>query len=94
VSGALRVDAPGVQPVTAGTGDAVGLFEALTDARFEARVTVVEPGVALRIDDRDLFDLLAADVELLQGMFRALLGLESRGRAVESATRSATALPV
>jgi hypothetical protein len=49
---------------------------------------------ALRIDDRDLFDLLAADVELLQGMFRALLGLESRGRAVESATRSATALPV
>ena len=39
--------------------------------------------IALRIDDRDLFDLLAADVELLQGMFRALLGVESRGRAVE-----------
>jgi HEAT repeat protein/CRP-like cAMP-binding protein len=94
VSGALRVDAPGVQPVTARTGDAVGLFETLTDARFEARVTVAEPGVALRIDDRDLFDLLAADVELLQGMFRALLGLESKGRAIESATRSATALPV
>jgi hypothetical protein len=72
----------------------VGLFETLTDTRFEAKVTVTEPGVALRIDDRDLFDLLAADVELLQGMFRALLGVESRGRAVESATLSATAQSV
>ena len=93
VSGALRIDAPGAQPQTARTGDAVGLYETLTDTRFEARVTVVEPGVALRIDDRDLFDLLAADVELLQGMFRALLDVESKGRAVESGTFSANALP-
>ena len=57
--------------------------------RFEARVTVAEAGVALRIDDRDLFDVLAADVELLQGLFRALLEVESRARAVESATLSA-----
>ena len=65
---------------------------ALTDTRFEARVTAAETGVALRIDDRDLFDLLAADVELLQGMFRALLTVESHARAVESATLSASAV--
>jgi AAA family ATP:ADP antiporter len=93
VLGALRVDAPGADPAVARTGDAVGLYETLTDTRFEARVTVAEPGMALRIDDRDLFDLLAADVELLQGMFRALLGVESKGRAVESATFPVRALP-
>ena len=89
VSGALRVEVPGAEPLTARTGDAVGLYETLTDMRFEARITVAEAGVALRIDDRDLFDVLAADVELLQGLFRALLALESRARAVESATLSA-----
>ena len=89
VSGALRVEVPGTEPLTARTGDAVGLYETLADMRFEARVTVAEAGVALRIDDRDLFDVLAADVELLQGLFRALLAVESRARAVESATLSA-----
>jgi hypothetical protein len=89
VSGALRVEVPGTEPLTARTGDAVGLYETLADMRFEAKVTVAEAGVALRIDDRDLFDVLAADVELLQGLFRALLAVESRARAVESATLSA-----
>ena len=71
--GRPHVEAPGSEPLTARTGDAVGLYETLADMRLEARVTVAEAGVALRIDDRELFDLLAADVELLQGLFRALL---------------------
>ena len=37
--------------------------------------------------------IVGADVELLQGMFRALLDVESSGRAVESATFSAVTLP-
>jgi hypothetical protein len=56
---------------------------------FEATVTATDAGAVLRIDDRDLFDLLSADVELLQGMFRALLAVETRARAVESAALSA-----
>jgi ATP/ADP translocase/HEAT repeat protein/CRP-like cAMP-binding protein len=92
VSGALRVEVPGAEPLTARTGDAVGLYETLADMRFESQVTVAEAGVALRIDDRDLFDVLAADVELLQGLFRALLTVESRARAVESATLSTSAV--
>ena len=88
VSGALRIELPGAEPQVARTGDAVGLYETLTDTRFESAITVAEAGVALRIDDRDLFDVLAADVELLQGLFRALLAVESRARAVESATLS------
>jgi hypothetical protein len=85
LSGALRVEAAGAEPLVARIGDAVGLYETLSDRRFGATITAVEAGMALRIDDRDLFDVLAADVELLQGMFRALMTIEDRARAVESA---------
>jgi AAA family ATP:ADP antiporter len=89
VSGAIRLDLPGRDPLIARAGDAIGLYETLADMHFEATVTATDAGAVLRIDDRDLFDMLSADVELLQGMFRALLAVETRARAVESAALSA-----
>jgi ATP/ADP translocase/HEAT repeat protein/CRP-like cAMP-binding protein len=94
LSGSIRVDVPGAAPLVARAGDAVGLYETLTDVRIEARMVVVDPGVALRIDARDLFDLLAADVGLLQGLFAALLRLESDAVAVESVSLPAAPLAV
>jgi ATP/ADP translocase/HEAT repeat protein/CRP-like cAMP-binding protein len=85
VRGALRVEMPGAAPIAAQPGDAVGLYETLADVHAGATVVVSEAGTALRIDGRDLFDLLADHVDLLQGLFSALLRTEQRGPAVESA---------
>ena len=85
VRGALSVEAPGAAPLAVQPGDAVGIYETLADVRAEATVMVSEAGTALRIDGRDLFDLLAAHVDLLQGLFGALLRSGQAGPAVESA---------
>ena len=83
--GALRVEVPGAAPLAAQPGDAVGLYETLADVHAGATVVVSEAGTALRIDGRDLFDLLADHVDLLQGLFSALLRRNRAGSAVESA---------
>jgi AAA family ATP:ADP antiporter len=67
--------------VRAGAGDCTGLFETL-GGRAETgwRGQVTRPGVALRIDREGLFDLLADQIDLLQGLFSALQGAPvSRG---------------
>jgi CRP-like cAMP-binding protein len=84
VRGTLRVEAPGRPAVTVQPGDAVGIYETLADVRGEATVMVSAAGSALRLDRRDLFDLLSDDVDLLQGMFGAVLHSE-RAPAIESA---------
>ena len=67
-------------PLHAGPGDVVGLAEALAGrprvghGPAQRRVTVVEPGSALRIDRDDLFDLLGQRSDLLQQLFAALFG--------------------
>jgi CRP-like cAMP-binding protein len=85
VSGSLSVEAPGAAPLAVLPGDAVGIYETLADAHAEATVSVAEAGSALRIGGRELFDLLADHVDLLQGLFSALLRSEPAARAVESA---------
>ena len=84
VRGALSVEAPVGAPLVVQPGDAVGVYETLADVRAEATVVVSEAGTALRIDGRDLFDLLADHVDLLQGLFSALLRSGSPALAVES----------
>ena len=86
VRGALRIEVPGTAPVTAQPGDAVGLYETLADVHAGATVVVSEAGTALRIDGRDLFDLLAADVELLQGLFGVFFGRDANRFVLESAS--------
>ena len=84
VRGALSVEAPGAAPLAVQPGDAVGVYETLADVRAEATVMVLEAGTALRIDGRDLFDPLADRVDLLQGLFSALLHSGLPVTAVES----------
>jgi len=77
--------APGGSSLVARPGDAIGLYETLADLPIDARATVSEAGIALRTDGRDLFDLLAMDVDLLQGLFAVLLRRDAGVSGVESA---------
>jgi HEAT repeat protein/CRP-like cAMP-binding protein len=77
LSGALSVEAPGEPPMAASAGDSVGVYETLAGVPAGATVKVTQRGRALRIDRRELFDLLADNIDLLQGLFSALLRAES-----------------
>jgi ATP:ADP antiporter, AAA family len=76
ISGELLVEAPGEPPQTLDAGDVVGIYETLAAVPAGVRVTVTKPGTALRIDRGVLFDLLADNIDLLQGLFNALLRAE------------------
>jgi AAA family ATP:ADP antiporter len=78
LSGELRVDAPGQPPTTADEGDAVGFYETLAAVSAGVTVTVTKEGTALRIERQELFDLLADNIDLLQGLFSALARTESQ----------------
>jgi len=72
LSGELSVELPDRPPLRLDEGDMVGLYETLTGAPARVRVTVVKGGKALRLDRRELFDLLGDNIDLLQGLFSAL----------------------
>jgi CRP-like cAMP-binding protein len=88
VRGELRVEPPDAPPIVVQPGDAVGVYETLADLRAEAPVTVSEEGSALRIAGPDLFEVLADDVELLQGFFSAFRNTGADTAAVESGPSS------
>jgi CRP-like cAMP-binding protein len=70
---ALEPEAGG-QPQSAGPGDTVGVYETLVGAeRTGWRGHVTQSGVALRVDRDALFDLLTDRIELLQGLFSAMM---------------------
>jgi CRP-like cAMP-binding protein len=73
LGGEIRVEAPGEAPFTLNAGDTVGIYEALAGVPAGVRVTVTQSGTALRLDRRELFDLLADNIDLLQGLFSGLL---------------------
>lgn len=73
LSGAIRVEAPGEAPFTLDAGDTLGVYEALAGVPAGVRVTVTKTGTALRVGRRELFDLLADNIDLLQGLFSGLL---------------------
>jgi CRP-like cAMP-binding protein/HEAT repeat protein len=73
LSGEVRVEAPDEAPLTLDAGDTIGIYEALAGMPAGARVIVTKSGVALRVDRRELFDLLADNIDLLQGLFSGLL---------------------
>lgn len=60
-------------PIAAGAGDTIGIYETLAGVNPDRRATVTAAGLALRIDRQALFDLLADHIDLLQGLFSALL---------------------
>ena len=90
LSGVLRLEAPdgSMPPLHAEPGDVVGMNEALAGYGAGApgpqprRLTVTEPGSALRLDRDDLFDLLGQRPALLQQIFSALFGKTARSLSV------------
>ena len=63
-------------PDTAGPGDAVGIYETLGGVAFPVRTEVTQEGQGLRFMRSDLFDLLADNIDLLQGIFSGLLRIQ------------------
>ncbi len=74
VEGRVRVHRGGRTLVELGPGASVGELAALVPQPRSASVTVVEPLVALRVDQPVLHDLLAAWPELTDGVIAALVG--------------------
>jgi ATP/ADP translocase/HEAT repeat protein/CRP-like cAMP-binding protein len=63
----------GGDPLAAGPGDATGVYETLGGLDSTAwRGHVVRGGLALKVEREALFDLLADQIDLLQGLFSAL----------------------
>ncbi len=73
LSGELELASPAGSKTRAGAGAAIGIPETLAGASFTDTARVVEPGSALQIDREPLFDLLADRMDLLQGVFAALI---------------------
>lgn len=74
VEGRVRVHRGGRTLLELGPGATVGELAALVPQPRSASVTVVEPLVALRVDQPVLHDLLAAWPELTDGVIAALVG--------------------
>jgi len=82
LSGELTIEAAGEPPAIVRAGDSIGIYETLAAIPAGATVRVSKAGTALRLDGRELFDLLADDIGLLQGLFSALLHAEPLGEPV------------
>ena len=76
LTGAIRVQRDDAAPDTAGPGDAVGIYETLGGVPFPVRTEVTQEGQGLRFMRSDLFDLLADNIDLLQGIFSGLLRVQ------------------
>jgi hypothetical protein len=86
LSGELRLESPqGGAPTRVMPGETVGVFETLVGGAAGLRATVAVSGAVLRIEREDLFDQLADHVDLLQGIFSALLRAESAPAAAGQA---------
>lgn len=77
LSGAVEVQQPGGEPEIAGGGDAFGVYETLAGAPSMVTAEVTSDGFALQITRADLFDFLADNVDLLQGIFSGVLRARS-----------------
>ncbi len=78
LDGSLRIERKGGQVETADSGDVVGIYETLGGVPFAATVTVTSPGVALKLERSEVFDLLANHTDLLQGIFSGMLRAETQ----------------
>lgn len=70
----IRAGAPEARPV--GVGSTIGLAEALTGTPRGREARVTRDGEALRLDQDELFDVLADHDDLLQGVFASVLTRE------------------
>jgi AAA family ATP:ADP antiporter len=73
LEGAVTIERPGHPPVVVGAGGSVGLAETLAGVPLTGTARVTAGGLALRIDQAPLFDVLADHMDLLQGLFSGVL---------------------
>ncbi len=73
LDGEVRLAGGPGEELQAGPGDTLGALETLASERVARRAVVTAPGRALRLGSEELLDLLEGRVDLLQGLFAALL---------------------
>ncbi len=73
LNGKVRVEREGAAPEIADAGDVVGMAETLGGYARSVRAEVVAEGHGVLFLRSDLFDVLADNIELLQGIFSGLL---------------------
>lgn len=66
----------GQDPVTARGGDVIGSVNTMAGRSLGRSAKVVQPGIALKIDREDLFDLLGERPDLLRQMFAGMFRRE------------------
>ncbi len=72
VAGALSLESSTEPPASARAGDAIGIYEALAGLPMGREAHVIRPGIALRIEREELFDLLGQRSDLLRQLFAAM----------------------
>jgi CRP-like cAMP-binding protein len=77
LTGQVEVIADGAAAELADSGDVVGIYEALSGRFMTSQGKVITTGNALRIDPGELFELMADNIPLLQGLFSGLLHASS-----------------
>ncbi len=73
LSGEVRIEGGDGAPVLAATGRTIGGAEALAGASAGRRAVVSREGRALRLDRRELFEVLSDHSDLLHGVFASVL---------------------
>jgi hypothetical protein len=81
LAGAVEVKRTDGHTERADTGDVVGLIETLGGIPIDGVVAAASDGSALRFNRSDLFDLLADDTALFQGIASGLLAATDEGRS-------------
>ncbi len=84
LTGSVRIEHDGRDVETADGGDIVGIAETLGGFPFTSRAEVVADGQGLRFTRSELFDVLADNIDLLQGIFSGLLRARMSARAGRS----------
>lgn len=73
LSGSVKVERRDGTSDLAETGDTIGIYETLGGSNVTVNAEVTAAGSALRVNRADLFDLLADNIDLLQGIFSGIL---------------------
>ncbi len=76
IEGDIRLEGDAGGAIVARPGSTIGISETLAGVSLGLRAVVTRDGHALRIDHDDLFDVLGDHIDLLQGVFSALLQVQ------------------
>jgi AAA family ATP:ADP antiporter len=80
LTGEVRLDGDGVDPIVVGPGTIIGMSETLAGVPLGRSASVTREGNALRLDHADLFDVLSDHVDLLQGLLDGVLSASHDGK--------------